>query len=146
MVQAYILVSVEPGKNQKVLDAMRSVQGVKQVHACWGQPDIFSFVEVAASRAYSRHLWRGQVPPRGSPWPPSAGARTPVDGSESPCSHPDREGPWDSASVSSTSPREQRLGLPRKTPYVIRSGRWVVPFRWSATSGTCTWGPLLEAS
>lgn len=47
MVQAYVLVSVEPGKNQAVLDAMRSLQGVKQVHACWGQPDIFSFVDVA---------------------------------------------------------------------------------------------------
>ena len=51
MVQAYVLVSVEPGKNQKVLDAMRSVQGVKQVHACWGQPDIFSFVEVADEKS-----------------------------------------------------------------------------------------------
>lgn len=45
MVAAYVLVSVEPGKNQEVLSALREVQGVKQAHACWGTPDIFSFVE-----------------------------------------------------------------------------------------------------
>jgi DNA-binding Lrp family transcriptional regulator len=47
MVSAYILVSVEPGKNQEVVAALRTVNGVKQAHACWGQPDIFAFVEVA---------------------------------------------------------------------------------------------------
>ena len=46
MVAAYVLVSVEPGKNQEVVAALRAVQGVKQAHACWGQPDIFAFVEV----------------------------------------------------------------------------------------------------
>ena len=46
MVAAYILVSVEPGKNQQVVVALRAVGGVKQAHACWGQPDIFAFVEV----------------------------------------------------------------------------------------------------
>ncbi len=46
MIQAYVLVSVEVGKNPDVISAMRSVPGVKQVHACWGRPDIFSFVEV----------------------------------------------------------------------------------------------------
>ncbi len=46
MIQAYVLVSVEPGKNPDVVSAMRSVQGVTRVHACWGQPDIFSFIEV----------------------------------------------------------------------------------------------------
>jgi hypothetical protein len=47
MVSAYVLVSVEPGTNQKVVSALRDVAGVKQAHACWGQPDIFTFSEVA---------------------------------------------------------------------------------------------------
>jgi hypothetical protein len=46
MVSAYVLVSVEPGKNQDVVSALRSVTGVRQAHARWGQPDIFAFVEV----------------------------------------------------------------------------------------------------
>jgi DNA-binding Lrp family transcriptional regulator len=50
VVSAYVLVSVEPGKNREVLEALRGVQGVRQAHACWGQPDIFSFVEVADER------------------------------------------------------------------------------------------------
>lgn len=51
MVSAYVLVSVEPGKNQDVVAALRGTTGVKQVHACWGQPDIFTFVEVSDERA-----------------------------------------------------------------------------------------------
>jgi DNA-binding Lrp family transcriptional regulator len=47
MVSAYVLVSVEAGKNQEVVAALRSTNTVKQAHACWGQPDIFAFVEVA---------------------------------------------------------------------------------------------------
>ncbi|HET6919344.1 MAG TPA: Lrp/AsnC ligand binding domain-containing protein [Jiangellaceae bacterium] len=46
MVSAYVLVSVEPGKNQEVVAALRALNGVKQAHACWGQPDIFAFVEL----------------------------------------------------------------------------------------------------
>ena len=53
MASAYVLVSVEPGKNQDVLAALRGVGGVKQAHACWGQPDIFTFVEVADEKALS---------------------------------------------------------------------------------------------
>jgi DNA-binding Lrp family transcriptional regulator len=51
MVSAYVLVSVEAGKNQEVVAALRGVNGVKQAHACWGQPDIFAFVEVSDERA-----------------------------------------------------------------------------------------------
>ncbi|HXF57646.1 MAG TPA: Lrp/AsnC ligand binding domain-containing protein [Actinomycetota bacterium] len=51
MVSAYVLVSVEPGRNREVLEALRAVQGVRQAHACWGQPDVFSFVEAADERA-----------------------------------------------------------------------------------------------
>jgi DNA-binding Lrp family transcriptional regulator len=53
MVSAYVLVSVDPGKNQEVVSALRDVGGVKQAHACWGQPDIFTFVEVADEKALS---------------------------------------------------------------------------------------------
>ncbi|HET6836330.1 MAG TPA: hypothetical protein VFH30_20890 [Acidimicrobiales bacterium] len=40
-----MLVSVEAGKNQDVVAALRQVAGVTQAHACWSQPDIFD-VEV----------------------------------------------------------------------------------------------------
>jgi DNA-binding Lrp family transcriptional regulator len=46
MVSAYVLVSVEPGKNQAVVSALRDVAGVTQAHACWGRPDIITFIEV----------------------------------------------------------------------------------------------------
>jgi DNA-binding Lrp family transcriptional regulator len=51
MVSAYVLVSVEPGKNDAVLQGLRGVEGVKQAHSCWGQPDIFSFVDVPDEKA-----------------------------------------------------------------------------------------------
>jgi hypothetical protein len=41
MVSAYVLVSVEAGKNQDVVAALRQVDGITQTHACWGQPDTF---------------------------------------------------------------------------------------------------------
>ena len=46
MVAAYVLVSVEPGKNGPVVSALREMPQVKQAHSCWGKPDIFAFVEV----------------------------------------------------------------------------------------------------
>jgi DNA-binding Lrp family transcriptional regulator len=46
MVSAYVLVSVEAGKNQDVVSALRQVAGVTQAHACWGQPDILAYIEV----------------------------------------------------------------------------------------------------
>jgi hypothetical protein len=51
MVSAYVLVSVEPGKNQDVVAALRQVAGVTQAHGCWGQPDIFAYIEVDDDRA-----------------------------------------------------------------------------------------------
>jgi DNA-binding Lrp family transcriptional regulator len=53
MVSAYVLVSAEPGKSEEVVRALREIQGVNQAHACWGQPDIFAFVEVADDTALS---------------------------------------------------------------------------------------------
>jgi DNA-binding Lrp family transcriptional regulator len=45
MVSAYVLISVEPSQNRDVVAALLDVPGVRQAHACWGQPDIFAFVE-----------------------------------------------------------------------------------------------------
>ena len=45
MAAAYILVSVDAGKAGEVLESMRAMDGVRQAHACWGQPDIIAFVE-----------------------------------------------------------------------------------------------------
>src|SRR6266568_1138812 len=39
---AYILVSVEAGQARDVLDAIRALEGSRQAHTCWGQPDIFA--------------------------------------------------------------------------------------------------------
>jgi|Tabmets5t2r1_1033131.scaffolds.fasta_scaffold01184_1 hypothetical protein len=38
MVSAYVLVSVDPGKNQEVVATLRQVAGVTQAHACWASP------------------------------------------------------------------------------------------------------------
>jgi DNA-binding Lrp family transcriptional regulator len=46
MVSAYVLVSVEAGKNHDVVAALRQVAGVRQAHTCWGQPDILAYIEV----------------------------------------------------------------------------------------------------
>jgi len=51
MVAAYVLVSVEAGKGHEVLAALRGTRGVTQAHECWGQPDIFTFVEVSDESA-----------------------------------------------------------------------------------------------
>jgi DNA-binding Lrp family transcriptional regulator len=51
MVSAYVLVSVEAGKNQDVVAALRQVAGVTPTHTCWGQPDIFAYVEVGDDSA-----------------------------------------------------------------------------------------------
>lgn len=50
MAAAYILVSVEAGRAKEVLAAVRALDGVKQAHTCWGQPDIFAYFEVADDR------------------------------------------------------------------------------------------------
>jgi DNA-binding Lrp family transcriptional regulator len=51
MVSAYVLISTEAGKIDEVVSAVSGVSGVKQAHACWGRPDVFSFVEVADEKA-----------------------------------------------------------------------------------------------
>jgi DNA-binding Lrp family transcriptional regulator len=44
---AYILVSVEAGHAKDTLATIRSLDGVKQAHTCWGQPDIVAYCEYA---------------------------------------------------------------------------------------------------
>ncbi len=46
MAAAYILVSVDAGHAKSTLEAIRSIDGVKQAHTCWGQPDIFAYCEM----------------------------------------------------------------------------------------------------
>jgi DNA-binding Lrp family transcriptional regulator len=50
MAAAYILVSVQAGEASVVLDAIRALDGLRQAHTCWGQPDIFAFFEVPDDR------------------------------------------------------------------------------------------------
>ena len=49
-VAAYILVSVEAGHAKEVLETIRALDGVRQAHTCWGQPDIFAFCEFPDDR------------------------------------------------------------------------------------------------
>jgi DNA-binding Lrp family transcriptional regulator len=51
--RAYVLIKVRAGKTKAVVEALRKVGGIEQVHPCFGQPDIFSFVSVADERALS---------------------------------------------------------------------------------------------
>src|SRR2546425_1030260 len=44
--KAYILIKVKAGKTKDVVKALKTIAGVHQVHPCFGQPDIFSFIEV----------------------------------------------------------------------------------------------------
>lgn len=54
MVAAYVLVSVEPGKNKPVVSSLRAMPDVKQAHSCWGKPDIFAYVEVENESALAQ--------------------------------------------------------------------------------------------
>ncbi len=51
--RAYILIKVKAGKTKAVLEALKKLPGVEQAHPCFGQPDIFSFVNVGDERALS---------------------------------------------------------------------------------------------
>jgi DNA-binding Lrp family transcriptional regulator len=51
--RAYILIKVKAGKTKDVIKALKKTPGVEQAHSCFGQPDIFSFVDVADEKALS---------------------------------------------------------------------------------------------
>jgi DNA-binding Lrp family transcriptional regulator len=51
--KAYILIKVKAGKTKDVVKSLKKIPGVEAVHPCFGQPDIFSFVEVGDEKALS---------------------------------------------------------------------------------------------
>ncbi|HZS10745.1 MAG TPA: Lrp/AsnC ligand binding domain-containing protein [Nitrospirales bacterium] len=51
--RAYILIKVKAGKTKDVVKALKKISGVEQVHPCFGQPDIFTFVDVGDERTLS---------------------------------------------------------------------------------------------
>lgn len=51
--RAYILIKVKAGKTKEVVKSLKKVAGVEQVHPCFGQPDIFSFVNVSDEKSLS---------------------------------------------------------------------------------------------
>ncbi len=51
--KAYILMKVKAGKSQEVLETLKSMPGVEQAHACFGQPDIFGLINAPDDRALS---------------------------------------------------------------------------------------------
>jgi DNA-binding Lrp family transcriptional regulator len=51
--KAYILIKVKAGRTKDVLQALKKISGVEQAHPCFGQPDIFVFINVPDERALS---------------------------------------------------------------------------------------------
>ncbi len=51
--KAYILIKVKAGKTKDVVKSLKALSGVQQVHPCFGQPDVFSFIEVNDEKALS---------------------------------------------------------------------------------------------
>ncbi len=51
--KAYILIKVKAGKTKDVLLSLKKLPGVEQAHSCFGQPDIFVFINVSDERALS---------------------------------------------------------------------------------------------
>ena len=51
--KAFVLVNVKAGKSSAVLDALKRIEAVEIVHACWGRPDIIALVDVKNERALS---------------------------------------------------------------------------------------------
>ncbi len=50
-VEAYIFINVRAGWARKIIRDMAEIQEVKQVHACWGRPDLIAHVEVGDETA-----------------------------------------------------------------------------------------------
>lgn len=48
--KAYVLVNVRAGKARDVVKKIQGISAAKGVHACWGRPDVFTFVEVKDER------------------------------------------------------------------------------------------------
>lgn len=44
--KAYVLINVRAGKARDVVRKVQAIAAIKEVHACWGRPDVFTLVEV----------------------------------------------------------------------------------------------------
>jgi len=51
--KAYILIKAKAGKTKDVVAALKAIPGVQQVHPCFGQPDVFSFITVPDEQSLS---------------------------------------------------------------------------------------------
>ncbi len=51
--KAYVLIKVKAGRTKEVLNTLKKLTGVEQAHPCFGQPDIFSFVNVEDEKSLS---------------------------------------------------------------------------------------------
>ncbi len=51
--KAYVLIKVKAGRTKEVLTTLKKLAGVEQAHPCFGQPDIFSFVNVEDEKSLS---------------------------------------------------------------------------------------------
>ena len=51
--KAFVLINVRAGKSPQVVSQLRTIDGVKMAHACWGRPDIFVVMEVPNEKALS---------------------------------------------------------------------------------------------
>ncbi len=49
--RAYVLTNVRAGKVREVAEKLQKIEGVNSASACWGRPDIFTFVEAANEKA-----------------------------------------------------------------------------------------------
>jgi DNA-binding Lrp family transcriptional regulator len=49
--KAYVLINVKSGSARRVVKVLSKIRGVKTVHACWGRPDLFAYVEVKDEKA-----------------------------------------------------------------------------------------------
>lgn len=45
-IEAYVFINVRAGWARKIIRDMAEIPEVKQVHACWGRPDVIAHVEV----------------------------------------------------------------------------------------------------
>jgi DNA-binding Lrp family transcriptional regulator len=51
--KAYILIKVKAGRTKEVIKTLKKIPGVEQAHPCFGQPDIFTFINVQDEKALS---------------------------------------------------------------------------------------------
>ena len=58
MASQALFVYVTPGKTDAVAKAIARLPGVKSAHACWGRPDVITFVEAPNPKALGQLVLR----------------------------------------------------------------------------------------